>query len=219
MASGLTAKLLQDLGVKDIEVRSAGVLTVTGLLATAETLQMLKSVNVTLERHRSTPVSVELLRKCDLILGMTPLHVQHALRMAPDIRGRVFLFKEYTRSDLKKVQIDDPMGNTLEVYKKVFNEIRSACQKFLKTAYVTGETVSAADKKRKRIVAKTPAKKVKTVSAATGSAKLPAAHSKVAKVASAATAKVAKAVAPAAPKSSAKPVTASKSAKTLASSK
>lgn len=166
MAAGLTGKLLLDIGVKDIDVRSAGVMTVNGLLATTETMQMLKGVGATLERHRSTPVSVELLRKCDLILGMTPLHVQHALRMAPDIKGRVFLLKEFARSDLKKVQIDDPMGNTLEVYKKVFSEIRGACQKFIKNAFVTGQEDKAAAAKTRKTAAKIPVKKVQTKKAA-----------------------------------------------------
>jgi len=167
MAAGLTAKLLLDLGVRDIEVRSAGVMTVNGLLATAETAQLLKAVSATLERHRSTPVSVDLLKKCDLILGMTPLHVQHALRMTPEIKGRVFLLKEFTRSDLKKVQIDDPMGNTLEVYKKVFSEIKSACQKFVKLSYVTGK--DDGKDASKRAAAKAPLKKVAVAKGSNGS--------------------------------------------------
>ena len=216
MAAGLTSKLLQDLGVRDIEVRSAGVMTVNGLLATTETLQMLKSVNVTLERHRSTPVSVDLLRKCDLILGMTPLHVQHALRMAPEIRGRVFLLKEFTRSDLKKVQIDDPMGNTLEVYKKVFSEIKSACVKFTKTTYISGKDdkdghVKDDKKGRKRVAAKVTPKKAKPA---------PAAASTKAVKSAPVSSKAAKSPAvPAPPKARSKTVVAPKASKMIGRSK
>jgi len=214
MAAGLTMKLLQDIGVRDIDVRSAGVMTVNGLLATAETLQMLKGASVSLDRHRSTPVSVDLLRKCDLILGMTPLHVQHALRMAPDIKGRVYLLKEYARSDLKKVQIDDPMGNTLEVYKKVFSEIRSACVKFVKLPYVTGKTdakaATSARNSRKRPAAKPVAKKVAASRKSSNGAAAPVASAKASAAAPGpvkkrAKAPAAKASSPAPPKAKTKP--------------
>src|SRR5690606_24228359 len=73
----------------------------------------------------------EMLRKADLVLGMTPFHVQFALRMSDDARGKTFLLKEYTKSDLKNYQITDPMGATLEVYKRVFREIKLAIDKLV----------------------------------------------------------------------------------------
>ena len=123
MAAGYLQKSLKEKGIKDIEVRAAGVMTIPGLLATPEAIQVMDSVGVDLRRHRSSQLTRDLIRKADLILGMTPFHVQSALRVSDEARGKTFLFKEYTRSDLKNTQIVDPMGCTLEVYKKVFTAI------------------------------------------------------------------------------------------------
>jgi len=155
MAAGFFRKLLENADINNFDVRSSGIMTVNGLLATPESSQMLEPYEADLSRHRSKPITAELLRGCDLILGMTPIHVQQALRLEPGIRDKIFLLKEYTQNDPKKVQIDDPMGNTLEVYKKVFGEIRSACQRLLKTAFVGG----AAEKKQERAAEKKSAKK------------------------------------------------------------
>jgi outer membrane biosynthesis protein TonB len=78
--------------------------------------------------HRSCKMTPELLRRATLILGMTSFHVQMALRMSPEARGKTFLLKEYVGAGSKNSQIQDPMGCTLEVYKKVFKEIRKACK-------------------------------------------------------------------------------------------
>jgi protein-tyrosine-phosphatase len=162
MAAGYLQKLLKEKGVKDIEVKCAGVMTIPGLLATPEAIQIMDSVGVDLRRHRSTQLSKDHIRKADLILGMTPFHVQSALRVSEEARGKTFLFKEYTRSDLKNTQIVDPMGCTLEVYKKVFNEIKQATHRLLKMDII-GLKPSKEEKKPARKVhkAKTRPKEAK----------------------------------------------------------
>lgn len=136
MAAGYFRKLLAERNVKGVEVRAAGVMTVTGLRASQEAQQVMEAVDVDLSRHRSSQLTPESIRRADLILGMSPLHVQHALRESPDARGKTFLLKEFARSDLKNIQISDPMGCTLEVFKKCFKEIRQACDKLIETDYV-----------------------------------------------------------------------------------
>lgn len=129
MAQGLLEHYLEEHGVRHIEVRTAGVMTIPGLLPTPEAVQVMDGVGIDVRKHRSAPLTPEMLRKADLVLGMTPFHVQFALRMAEDARDKTFLLKEYTKSDLKNYQITDPMGATLEVYKRVFREIKLAIEK------------------------------------------------------------------------------------------
>ena len=138
MAGGLLRKLLEDAKVRNVEVRSAGVLTVTGLRASQEARQILESMEVDISRHRSSQLSPEMIRRADLILGMTPYHVQRAVRISEDARLKTYLFKEYTRSDLANIQIADPMGGTLEVFKQRMKEIRKACELLVKTPFVSG---------------------------------------------------------------------------------
>lgn len=138
MAGSYLRKLLEERNIEEVEVRSAGVMTVTGLKASQEAIQIMETEEVDLTRHRSSQLSVEMIRRADLILGMSPLHVQTALRMSDVARGKTFLMKEYARSDLKNIQISDPMGCTLEVFKKCFKEIKKTCEKLLETEFVSG---------------------------------------------------------------------------------
>lgn len=142
MAAAYFRKLLDDRGIREVETRSAGVMTITGLLASQEAIQVMSSEGVDLHRHRSTQLTSELIRKADLILAMSPFHRQTALRMAEDAKNKTFLLKEFTKSDLKNVQIADPMGCTLEVFKKCFKEIKAACDRLIDHEFVTGKPVA-----------------------------------------------------------------------------
>lgn len=157
MAAGYFRKLLSERSVRGVEVRAAGVMTVTGLRASQEAQQVMEAVEVDLSRHRSSQLTPESIRRADLILGMSPLHVQHALRESPDARGKTFLLKEFARSDLKNIQISDPMGCTLEVFKKCFKEIRQACDKLIETDYVKALIPAAERDARSRAAMEPPA--------------------------------------------------------------
>lgn len=139
MASAYFRKLLDERGVREIDTRSAGVMTITGLLASQEAIQVMTAEGVDLHRHRSTQLTPELIRKADLILAMSPFHRQTALRMCEDAKNKTFLLKEFTKSDLKNVQIADPMGCTLEVFKKCFKEIKQACDRLVDHEFITGK--------------------------------------------------------------------------------
>jgi protein-tyrosine-phosphatase len=132
MAYGILRKLFEENGIDDVEVRTAGVMTIPGLLPTQECRQILTKEGIEIGLHRSCKMTPELLRRATLILGMTSFHVQMALRMSPEARGKTFLLKEYVGAGSKNSQIQDPMGCTLEVYKKVFKEIRKACKSLAK---------------------------------------------------------------------------------------
>lgn len=141
MAAGYFRKLLEDRKVRNWEVRSAGVMTIPGLLATDESKLMLEPYGVSLDRHRSQPLTEDMLRRAELVLGMTPFHVQTVLRMIEDVRGKTDLIKEYTRTDPKGRPIPDPMGCTLEVYKKVFRQIKQSCDTLVEMPVITGKEV------------------------------------------------------------------------------
>lgn len=131
MARGYLGHLLKERGIEHIEIMTAGVMTQASILPTQETRQLLQEKGIEIGRYRSTQFTSALIRKADLVLGMTPFHVQRAKRLVPDARHKIFLFKEYCESDMKNVQIADPMGATLEIYKKVFREICQACDRLI----------------------------------------------------------------------------------------
>jgi protein-tyrosine-phosphatase len=139
MAQGYMAHALAERTMKNVDVKTAGVMTVPGLIPTDEAVQVMKNANIDISKHRSCPLTRELIHKADLILGMTPFHVQTALRMSDEAKGKTYLLKEFAESDLKNYQITDPNGLTLEVYKRVYREMKLAIDKMLEKAFFQGE--------------------------------------------------------------------------------
>lgn len=175
MAAAYLRHLLDKYGVRGVEVRTAGVSTIVGLLASQETIQVLRAEGLDATRHRSNQLSSDMLRRATLVLGMTPFHVQSALRLHEEARGKVHLLKEYTKSDLKKVQIDDPMGGTLEIYRRCYAEIKAAIDRLILMPEAIGTDLGpriAAEKEAEtRAVAKAAARaRAKTATAETRAA-------------------------------------------------
>lgn len=200
MAQGLLEDWLTKNNMKTVEVKTAGVMTIAGLLPTPEAVQVMESAEIDVRKHRSAPLTPEMLRKADLVLGMTPFHVQFALRMLPEARDKTFLLKEYTKSDLKNYQITDPMGATLEVYKRVFREIKLAVDRLVEMDAVLAPLDQ--DLKHEKYV---PPKPVKEPKAASPTAKAGAAPSKAEKPRKAAPKKKAASPAPKKPAAKAAP--------------
>jgi protein-tyrosine-phosphatase len=136
MAHGYLLKLLEQRGIKHIEIKTAGVMTPTGLLPTPEAVQLLQEEGVDIRRHRSRPLAADMIAKADLVLGMTPFHVQTAFRMTEEARGKTYLLKEYVGREGRNTQIADPMGGTLEIFKKCFAEIRASLQRLVEMEIV-----------------------------------------------------------------------------------
>jgi protein-tyrosine-phosphatase len=160
MAAAYLRHLLDKYQVRGVEVRTAGVSTIVGLLASQETIQVLRAEGLDATRHRSSQLSTDMLRRASFVFGMTPFHVQSALRLFEGARGKVHLLKEFSRSDLKKVQIDDPMGGTLEIYRRCFNEIKAAINRLILLPEVIGADLrpKVAEEKRSEPRAKARAK-------------------------------------------------------------
>ncbi len=144
MAASYVRRLLAEAEIDTFDVRAAGVLTVTGLRASQEARQIMESQEINLNTHRSSQLSPEMIRRADLILGMTPYHVQKAIRISEEARGKTFLLQEYTRGGGKNVQIQDPMGCTLEVFNRRFKEIRQGCDRLMKSTFITKHAPAAA---------------------------------------------------------------------------
>jgi protein-tyrosine-phosphatase len=131
MAQGYMKHALNERALKHIDVKTAGVMTIPGLIPTPEASQVMTNAGIDISNHRSSPLTKELIHKADIILGMTPFHVQFALRESDEAKGKTYLLKEFAESDIKNYQITDPMGMTLEVYKRVYREMKLAIDKML----------------------------------------------------------------------------------------
>lgn len=112
-------------------------MTPNDLLPTPEVVQLLKEEGIDIKYHRSRPVNDELIRQADLVLGFTAIHVQTCLRRVPESKPKTFLLKDYAGLGQSGDQIHDPMGSTMEIFKKYFTEIKQSLQKLVESEFVT----------------------------------------------------------------------------------
>jgi RpiB/LacA/LacB family sugar-phosphate isomerase len=105
--------------------RSAGTSAVNGWPASEEAVIALREKGVDLQRHRSQPVTSDLLEKSDLIVTMTRRHREDLLRHNASLAPRIRLLTSFgtaTRSD----DIPDPIGQSLDVYRRTRDVIDGA---------------------------------------------------------------------------------------------
>lgn len=129
MAQELLKKLLKEKNRDDVEVLSAGTLILSGLGITEGTKEVLRREGIDASGHRSQRVTKEMIKKSDLILVMEKLHEEKILSLAPEVKNRLFLLKEFAKINDNNLNIADPIGKPLEFYEKTFQVIKEAVER------------------------------------------------------------------------------------------
>ncbi len=129
MAEAMLKKILQEKNREDIEVSSAGIMMLSGIAVSSGTREVLGSEGIDVSGHLSQKITKDLVRSSDLILVMESMHEDAVLRIAPEVRNRVFLLKEFARINDGHLDISDPIGKPLEFYKKTFASIKEAVER------------------------------------------------------------------------------------------
>ncbi|MDP2941579.1 MAG: L-threonylcarbamoyladenylate synthase [Candidatus Omnitrophota bacterium] len=148
MAEGLLKKLLRQKNRRDITVISAGVLNAFGLGATEETKEVLRQDGIDVSGHRSQRITPLLAKKSDFILVMEKAQEERILALAPEVKNRLFLLKEFANSvrnyDIlnkekgvsngakikdNSLDIPDPIGTALDFYSQTYAVIKEAVQR------------------------------------------------------------------------------------------
>lgn len=104
---------------------SAGTYAGTGSPASANAVEAMRELKIDLSGHRSQPLSTELVHAVDLIVVMTAEHRFHILQNFPDVGKKVYLLKSFGTSKVA-ADITDPYGGSLNVYRKIRDEIDQA---------------------------------------------------------------------------------------------
>jgi protein-tyrosine-phosphatase len=121
MAQGILLELLKDLGEdQHLQVLSAGVAAALGGEASDEALQILDERGIDLGRHRSRPVTEDLLASANLVLTMTGSQRDIIHRLYPDEAGKVQSLKEYVN---EAGDIEDPIGLPVSLYRKTAKQL------------------------------------------------------------------------------------------------
>ena len=131
MAKALFEKKLKEKNRNDIEATSAGIAAPMGLKASPETKQLLMDEGIDVSDHRAQRTTGDLLKRCDLIFVMQRFQEEAILKNYGFLKGRVYLLKEFSKFDHNELDIEDPIGRGMEVYKKCFYSIKEAIDRLI----------------------------------------------------------------------------------------
>lgn len=127
----MAEKLLQhalaaeDGPLKDFQVVSAGVAAGYGDPASTNSITALKKLNLDLSRHKSQPLTADLLDKAFAVLGMTHSHTDILHAYFPEAPERVHLFREFMGEGAYP-EIPDPFGQNLKAYTECLDSMIEA---------------------------------------------------------------------------------------------
>lgn len=128
MAGGFLKKMLA--GKSDYKITTAGTSAINGMRPTAETIQVMAEEKIDVSNFRSSFLTEEMIREADLILVMERRHKENILRRMPAAINKVHLLTEYGRLSNEDMLVDpdipDPIGGTVDAYRKVFAIIKES---------------------------------------------------------------------------------------------
>jgi len=123
MAEGLLKHLLRpDCGW---DISSAGVCAANGWPPSENAVAALREKGIDISRQRSKTLTPDLIEAADLLVTMTRGHRDAILAVSPESAGKVFLLKSFGVAQCA-ADIYDPVGEALDVYRRVRDEIDAA---------------------------------------------------------------------------------------------
>src|ERR1017187_3932214 len=150
MAEGLLRHMLR--GRNDVQVASAGLGALEGVGATDVAINVMTELGIDISSHVSHALGGELVRQADFILTMTRQHYDAIQAFYPAADEKTFLVREF--EELRAAEnkdIPDPIGQSIEVYRRTRDQIRDALPSLIvfidqtasPTGPVTREVVAA----------------------------------------------------------------------------
>jgi len=115
-----------DLEKKGITIISAGSLALPGARATPQAVEAVKALGADLTRHRSRPLTVELIHQADHIFTMSRNHADAVTALVPSAADK-------TTTLNPEGDIDDPIGGDLSLYQQLAERMQQLVEKRLET--------------------------------------------------------------------------------------
>ncbi len=129
-AEGILHKRWFDLGYKGI-VSSMGISGLDNSPATDYAQQVCMEYGIDISSHRSRPLVGEELQTANYIFCMEPVHKRHLQTFFPWYKDRVHLLGAWPEKETRKSSIKDPIGGSLEVYRRIFHVINGHIDRIL----------------------------------------------------------------------------------------
>jgi len=130
MADKMLAKRVEEENL-NIEVYSSGTFAENGDYPTVEAIEAMEEYGVDLKQHRATNIRRSNIEEMDLILCATTTHKNMVLQLYPNLVGQVYTMKEYVGDTQNGIDISDPWGYDLAVYRKCAAEIEKIIKKIV----------------------------------------------------------------------------------------
>ncbi len=128
MAEGLARHLLAHgllEGDRHWQIQSAGAWASLGSPATPEAIAAMQRIGVDISTHRSQPLTRDLIDWASVVVGMSQSHLDQVLEIDPGATPKLLRLNP-------EQDIDDPIGQTQEVYDQTAREIKRLLQARLK---------------------------------------------------------------------------------------
>ncbi len=124
MAEGIMKSMLDHRGENEIVVSSAGISGLNNYPATQYAIEAAKHWNVDISDHRARSLTGGMIAEADLILAMSPEHVEYILRIDSKAANKTYLVKSFPRQYSPAQEgVDDPIGGLLDQYNRTFMEL------------------------------------------------------------------------------------------------
>jgi protein-tyrosine phosphatase len=114
MAEAIFNTLAGDAGL-DWRAQSAGILAVEGYPMAPEAAEVLAEAGIPVEQHYSRVLTESMLYRANLVLAMTPAHVEEMNSAFGDLPDCVHVLTEYVGSG--REGISDPYGLSMSAYR------------------------------------------------------------------------------------------------------
>ncbi len=121
LAEATARKLAAEKGLKDVAFASAGIGALGGGAASEGAMLVALERGLDLSSHQAQPLTAELVRESDLILGMSAQHVASAIALGGE--GKSFLLDEYASNGKTLAPVADPFGQDIEAYREAADDI------------------------------------------------------------------------------------------------
>jgi len=109
---------------RDVRIASAGVFAAAGLPAAENAKEVLARRGIDISRHRSQPLTVELVNRADYVFVMTPVHRAEVAALVPSAADRIIVLGD-------DEEIADPIGKDLEAYERSAQTIERVLERRL----------------------------------------------------------------------------------------
>lgn len=130
-AEALMKSRLQPYG---IQVSSAGLGALVDKPVDATAAQVLAAAGHSLPDHRARQLTADMLREADLVLAMELKHLQSIHSLAPEARGKAFLFGKWVGNQ----EVPDPYRLQLPAFEHVYRLLDESANAWL--PYLTQPT-------------------------------------------------------------------------------